>query len=390
MRQTAVVHALVSIALLACDCSEQPAAHSDGGHVDGGSDANAADASGVLDSAIDSSPPVPPDPPPWDPPFPLEGGTGWRDSTDPLCSPYAGRIWGTGVDVWSDERGVFAIVSNYNDAFRLDTLYEDGVSVHFNDGTGWMLVYQEAAEPGSGGAWRMTGVDGGPVVIWPGACPLRRLEIGGATTCIFAEEPNVVDLSMISATSGWLATGSGLAWLDGSTVASIGAFDPSGDPVAVMGDAESTKAITMTTLYSGQRPSELMELRTADSGAEFTALWADSETDYWVGTFSGQLLHYNGADFDLIETGSSDLIIGIWYDGVTVYWATPRAFGRVTGDTSELLLSTSSTDTAIIASMHGQQTTGEVYLGFVDLEFERYACGAGILVWFDGTRFGRF
>ncbi len=376
--------------ILGCGYAEHSSAEPDAGRPLDGDHLDAArDAAAPVDSFVDSHPSVPPAAPPWAPSFPI-AGTGWRDSSEPLCSPYAGRFWGRGIDVWADERGVFAIVSNYNSSFRLDPPYEDGTSVQLNDGSGWAALHEEPAEPGSGGASRLTGVADGPVFAWPGACPLRRIGVGAEASCLYAERTDLVDASMVTEASGWLLVGRELHWLDSSGSVRVANLDDSSDSVAVMGDSDGAIAVTGGSVYSVTRLGELHVLTTAGDEDRFTALWAESTSAFWVGTFTGQILQYDGGTFTSRDTDTSGPVIDLWYDGATLYFATPREFGRLSEATSEVLLETALSDSTVLASIHGQASTGEVYLGFNDLELQRYACGAGILVWFDGSRFHRF
>lgn len=76
-------------------------------------------------------------------------------------------------------------------------------------------------------------------------------------------------------------------------------------------------------------------------------------------------------------------------DGTTLYIAGGRVFGRIgPSDAVEVLAAWENPD-QWIRSIHGHPSTGEVFLAIEDVSLWGHACGAGILVRYDGVEFHR-
>lgn len=395
-----VRHRWLSVALLAVlGCGSAHGSDIDAGDArsDGPMDAGALDASGhdaawrdadVVDGAVV---PEPPPPPAWDPPFDL-GEPGWRDSTEPLCSPYAGRPLHLGLDIWADRRGVFVLETIHNSGtFGGHFPYPDGTTLQLNDGSGWRSWLDLPAEPGTGGAVGLKGTPRGPVWLWPGACTLRRVAGPDDTSCVYVDDRNIADVHMLTATSGWILLGDSLHWLDEAGTEEVAALDSDDHPASVWGETERAIVQARAAIYRVARDTGTTVLRRAEPGEDFTALWAESASRFWVATETGRLLRFDGGEWTAVASVDA-YTFELWSDGSSLYFAASSLFGRWTEETGvEVFLDYPGTESTVgIVAMTGEAERGDVYLAFLDGDFVEYACGPAMIVWFDGERFHRF
>lgn len=397
---------MLLLLLVAAGCGGGSGGAADGGDAnrDAGRDGSTLDAppgeAGPRDAGLPDRPEVvePPPPPEWDPPFEL-GEPGWRESTDPFCSPYAGRLRFEGVDIWADHRGVFVLetIENWGTPFELP--YRSGTTLQFNDGSGWASWLDMPREPGSGGGYRMNGTPAGPVWLWPGACPLRRVDGPDESRCVYAEDASIQDVHMLGETSGWLLLWDRVVWLDEDGPEDVGRFDSDERLRGIWGDADGATVVTDRAVYRARRDAEMAVLREAEPEAELTALWARDAGDYWVGTESGTLLRFEGGEWTT-AANVGGYVSELWSDGSSLYFVSSydedgrigiegQRFGRWT-ETGGVEVLLDYEGLVRIGAMAGDADSGEVYLAFVDGELVEYACGPAVVVWFDGEEFHRF
>lgn len=328
----------------------------------------------------------PPPPPPWEPPFELAGEVGWRDSSEPLCNPYAGKL--RGLDLWADGEGVYVLANVYNEDFDEGPPYPSGTALNVNDGTGWEAWYSAPAEPGSGGERRVKTAPDGTAWLWEGACPLRRVDGVDNTACAYSGPLQPGQVHMIDGSSGYLLASEGFAFFDSGEATVVGTLERAGPAVALWADAEGFLYLTQSNLYQGSTTTPVHAVDGVPEG-DHSALWVNRRDDVWISTAEGALLHYDGISWSRVATE----IPGehLWAASDAVYFAGGRRFGRWTAAGGvEILLDFSDDRYSYIADMHGNAEADEVYLLIDDFEYEEYACGRAFTVWYDGEVFRRF
>lgn len=329
----------------------------------------------------------PPPPPPWDAPLELADEVGWRDSTEPLCNPYAGQI--AGLDMWADSEGVYVLETIFNDGFDRGPPYRSGTALNVNDGTGWKVWYSAPTEPGSGGQYRVKTAPDGTAWLWPGACPVRRVSGVEETACAYSGALRPGFMHMLDRSTGYFFSGGvDFAFLDSGEATVVSSLDRAEADVALWADADGFLHLTQTNLYRGSTTAAVAAVEGVPEG-DYAALWVNRRDDVWITTAEGSLLHYDGSTWERIVTGVS--AIHLWADSDVVYFADIRRFGRWTAAGGvEILLDLTDDRYSHIGAMHGNAEADEVYLLIDDFEYEEYACGRAFAVWYDGEVFRRF
>lgn len=366
----------------------------------------------------------------WVPPFDNVGEPGFRNSTEPLC---ADGITLFGVDVWSDARGVFALVSSDNVSVNTglpDTDFEEdaGVTAHpqatqfgmtavsntaltqiwINDGNGWKLglnAFNAATHyglRGLPGGWlglhdqgQAEGFD--PNMISQPAlteCTLGMFHQGDRLECqdvdlvadLIVVQGNLahalVDETRLLTYDGehWTATTplmpfpASRLWADTTRVLALG---PLGTAMWLEGD-------TWTVQETG-----MVE--------HFTAVWGNAADDIWAGTAQGNLFHYDGTrwtkrgELSGVTCDNRQPVEEIWGSGDQVYFITRTSFARWNGTQLESLANWSCSlglSSRSITGMWGN-AADEVFLSLTEpfRMFDR--CASAFIVRFDGSEFHR-
>ncbi|MFO7179504.1 MAG: hypothetical protein DIU78_012465 [Pseudomonadota bacterium] len=383
--------------------------NNDAGAPSGGS--SAAGSGGVAAAAGSggkASGPPPDNRPPrpaWDPPIPI-GEPGWEESTSPLCETNQGSP--QAFDVWADDRGVYTFfLTGCNPLGRDPCEGTEGAALHHNDGTGWEWLL----DPGIL-APRLSGLPGGPIVIsgQPGTQPgLQPGEAHGPAGIYFLEEDGSLTLSHPlehdgSAEVFGVASDRAYA-LDGPEVLEYrdGVWHEletvEGQPLALWAD-ESTLVVVGLDQMVLMRTSPDEPLRRLEDvpAGHYTAVWGFGPDDLWLGNGVEQLIHYDGATFEIFDVGNPDStdkrISALWGDAGVVYFTTPSAFGRADRDGVEVLFArepdAARTDPYFGAVSLWGRSANEVFLTLFDGRFTKYACGESFIVWFDGEEFHQF
>lgn len=347
--------------------------------VDGSDDS---DATPIDARPSDAS--LPPRPDDWDAPFPLEPG-GWRDSEEPHCSTYVGNL--QGHDVWSDSRGVFVLVSVVNNPFDPgDPATPDGYSVVFNSGDRWETWHEQEGLPGSSPPTGMTGIVDGDIFTFGGACQIEQISAEGATCSYLGDitDGSVLDLSMVDSEFGWALTQrvlrfDGTAW-ESHTPAPSGAQH-------IWGDRGQFSTVGFDSLHTFDFDSGLTERNDIPSGT-YGVLWATARDDLWVAADARRLLQFDGATWTDHELSLEGFVVDMWGSESELYFAGPRALGRVVGDDVEVLVSWDE-PLVFIRSIWGAPEGG-LFVAIADERYQAHECGASFLVWFDGSVFRQF
>jgi hypothetical protein len=364
----------------------------------------------------------PPAPLPWDPPFSSLGDVGYMDSTTPLCS---GINTVAGFGVWSDSRGVYALISGSGTSQVAVMPEGDGgvdigdmgpqagqnltrTQLWQNDGSSWALRMDEVDLAST---LELSGIPGGPLIVndpsnfeilsMKGIAPsIRKCALGtfasGELACQDVDPVQdvvVVDDQLAYAVMG----GTRLLSFDGKTWHGNTNLLPY-PATALWADHDDLIAVGRagTVLWYAQGMWTLEDPGTLES---FTSVWGTSRSDVYAGTSSGAVLHYDGSKWKQIaKLGGTSCktqlpVTGIWGVGSTVFFHSDAQFARWNGTKLESLgnwtCSPSVNGLISITNMWGNSAT-EVFLSIIDPSRSfSDLCGGEFVVRFDGKKFHR-
>jgi hypothetical protein len=321
---------------------------------------------------------------PWAPPFALEPEA--PEGHAALCHPYSGTV--EAVDLWADERGPYLLVDTVNSE-GATRLWPSGAALQHHDGTGWQAWYERphaAEEPGPS---RLTGLPGSELLVWQAAdCWLAALSGAQESRCVHPQAPEtgptLVDVAMVTLDLRGLLMTDGttvrVARDDGDRPPEGSVVQWAGEPIAVWADPVGAYVLGSQGLFTPVWPAGGVP------GGAYTALRIPHRDDIWIATWDGRLLHYDVVQWRSYPSEAGDLR-HVWGSVDTLYFAAPRAFGRLVPDEgSEVLLAWDAPELTLEALYgHGE----DVYLAFHDRRHELNACGPVFVVRFDGERFWR-
>ena len=336
------------------------------------------------------------------------GAPGWQSAPTPLCDVNQGLGMGDTVGVWADSRGVFVFGTTecvYIDEF-LAGCPNDGQGhqspvLELNDGAGWRQLWQG---PSFMPYVEFTGIPNGPLLLTGPDCGLSRLDpSSGTESCwlqLMGESWNSQPTFVVNpAVTYQVDSGSGIDKSSGRFLD----YRAGTWTVEVPSLPEAINAIWGTEnlaylggdyqLYTWQSstPSALVPMPNAPS-AHYTAAWGLADTDVWFGNSAGQLVHYDGTSFTVLQVSAPERrgIQGLWGQGDRLYFHTQTEFGRVVNGTAETLLTAPLDDNGAVAGMWGISSTDVfIALGGV-LDPNMTPCRHNSMFWFDGVAFHQF
>ena len=342
--------------------------------------------------------------PAWDA-IPL-GEPGWQDSTEPLCQAHQGGS--AALDLWADERGVFALSAVGCDDSADEVCGKEGVGLQFNDGSGWRWFYTSSPEGySSSSGTELSGIPGGPLMV-----------AIGPTTTVLNNQGSV--LSTVEAGGNVLGPVSktgyqvyGLASLPGTlTQDRVLQLDPSkgewvewltleGHGASIWADDERIVIGGESQVYEVSPRAREVELLTdfteVPAGIYESVWWQDYSL--WLGNSTSQILHYDGSYWTVVHESEETQKPGLWGTDDAVFYHYEKEFGllryneefeMIPDDPSaEVLLEIPETEDITITRIWGRSSS-EVFLSLSDRSRKEFACGEQILLWFDGTEFHRF
>jgi hypothetical protein len=374
-----------------------------------------------------------PEPQPWAPPFPDADALGFRDSSQPFCPP---RMQAYSLDVWSDSRGVFALVSGDKAQFDFSAGAREG-EIEADAG---VVAMPQASISG------MTALNANLVTqLW--------LNDGHEWTLSLEVQNAASDFALRGAPESWLALHDrGIAPMQDTAFAgtapqitscTIGVLqndqfdctdlDPVADLVAVNPTlAHALVGGTRLLSYDGERWHAMTELlpfpasrlwadesrvlalgrigtvlwledgswsfQDAGTVEHFSAVWGRARDDIWAGTEKGGIFHYDGSVWS--ERGrlggtTCDHVLpinGIWGDGTQVYFSSRTQLSRWTGDQLESLANWSCSPTVggpEIAGIAGN-APDQLFIAMTDQQrFGVDRCAPVFILYYDGERFHR-
>jgi len=334
-----------------------------------------------------------PERPEWNPPIPL-GSVGWKDSEEPFCPPQQGHQ--LAFQVWADAAAVHAVFGTSCDSLSDGACSgSQGLSLWENDGSGW----QTEAELGAVDAAVLGGLPGGATLIGTsvnGTPGIYAVEGGKLTLSHALDRLSDLQLFGVGPKHAYARSGSDVLEYRNGSWSALETLPE--QLLSISGGEQFVVAAGLNqSIYLKQGSAAFEALPNVPAG-DYTASWAFAANDIWAGNGDGQLVHYNGSSWKIVETGSHDKsgsgIVALWGDDDTVYFMTFTEFGRATEAGAELLFSRSPSAQPSDPFFSPQSLWGkskdELFLTISDEQFKEYACGAAFLVWFDGTKFHQF
>ncbi|MFZ5897210.1 MAG: hypothetical protein ACOY0T_39490 [Myxococcota bacterium] len=354
------------------------------GGASAGGNANSGGGAGVAGASV--SPPVDTRPKNQNrvPSIPL-GAPGWQQSTTPLCEPQSGLP--LGFATWADARGVYTL---FGVRCGLDRggCVNPGVSLQFNDGSGWKWLSYDQSDVFPR---QLSGFPSGPLVLTGSIGEESGLFFVDGTRRSLSYPSNASVSAIATTVAGsahaYLALDNQIveyrdgSWSELATLATpVFGLWSQGDVFAAFGD-DVAYARTSST-------QPVAPLTNVPVGA-YRSAWGFAADDYWAGNSVGQLVHYDGKSWTMLETGSVLPITALWGAGSTLYFITYTEMGRVQNGRAELLVKESAG--AHFESIWGRAER-EVFVSVSenDGKFNEYACGSAFMLWFDGTTFHQF
>ena len=398
-RRTPVILSFVSIlAVSACHGSLHTGIGSNG-------------AGGTRAAPLDTRPARPA----WTPPSTLTLGTpGWQQSTEPICSPWLAPI---SANVWADARGVFALLVGFPANQSSLSTIPYGTSLQFNDGSGWQRVQEfipTIPEERYYFDFLWPSFPGGSLVVWAEMANKTGIYFVDGDSTTFQTEVRVqtatgeADLVEKGGAAGsgrvYILTDTAVAEYSAGTLRTVcqatgSSFGPSGSRLwDVWADSQSVVAVgdnETILMRTGNGPCAPMPNVPAGN---YRSVWAFGTSDVWTINSAGQLLHYDGNNWEVVSpispdpTGGLDRISSkLWGADGIVYFLTGNEMGRWNGSSVDVLLDLGVTETGTLrfADMWGRSAK-EVFVTMADRDDQRYACGGSIILWFDGSQFHQF
>jgi hypothetical protein len=374
-----------------------------------------------------------PEPQPWQPPVDPVGEPGFRQSDEPFCPP---SMFVFGSKVWSDERGVYVVVSGDRSAFNFQrppatdrseddagitaspqatlggttTFAPDAITQLWrNDGRQWTLdleVRNAASDfglRGASGSWLalydkrtadVTAMNftGAPPLIT--SCSLGVLQ-NDALECIDLDP--VADLFVANARLAHALVGdTRLLSYDGERWRAMTELLPF--PASVLW-ADESRVLALgrvgTALWLENGAWTFQDAGTVE---HFTAAWGTARDNIWAGTAQGGVFHYDGATWSergRIQGDTCDArspVGGIWGIGTQVYFQTASALARWNGTEIETVANWSCSPSASSVQITGLwgNAPDELFLSLVDQRrFDVDRCAPVFVVHYDGTTFHR-
>jgi hypothetical protein len=329
--------------------------------------------------------------PPWKPPFDL-ADPGWRQSTKPLCTERFGTTW---ARVWSDDAAVFALVSAGCNTLAGVPCGGHGTTLYQNGGSGWMPLKTWTSPAGAtgGGPTGLAGFVDGPLVIYPDDRCISFVDRTGKVECAWENTAGtfISDVLTVGSSAAYAIVGKQVfaysnAW---NPIGTLAAQAPEAVALGATADTVVVAGYSQLALRRGQS-GDFEPLPAAPAG-NYTSAWVFGRDDIWFGNSFGQLVHFNGTTWQIIETGVEQ-IDGLWGSPEgTLFFYTPRAFGRWNAQGVQLFAEATLEQSSLFqfTDLWGN-SSNEVFLGVIQRDLRDYECSGVFTVWFDGSKFHLF
>jgi hypothetical protein len=337
---------------------------------------------------------------PWRPPFETDeepiwsDEPGWEMSADLFSTgkdPNKGWYVDS-CDIWSDTRGVYALVSLRNN-YEEDVQVGEGGNVFFNDGTGWTSIYSDDTPRSYAG---FSGFPQGPLVFYG----FLELECGivlmedGERSCTTGLN-YVTDLFVVDANLAYATYENRVLVYEGNSWYQLAeAIDPTSgvNTRAIWGNENVVAVADSIGIHKYERDrNSVFETQTDAPDGDYSLVWGFSENDIWAAT-RRFLVHFDGEDWQIIWDCANNCgrgIRGMWGDDGKLYFHTSNQFARWNGSQIEILARWADNKGVEIQDIWGNSPS-EVFLCVLDGEPENPIYGETLLVWFDGEQLRQF
>ncbi len=304
---------------------------------------------------------------------PLDGGpdaepdagpeaAAWRESTDPWAPPpvpYCEAQWDPmPFDLWADDSGIYVLTA-WERIRPADGGWFVGeppvLQISYNGGLGWTEFFRDSCEQFGGGSWgcltRIGGVLEGRLLGWGSAGSVYGFEPGMVEPMWSGELYNIGSLFVVDdhlAYAMWQAgPDSRVVHYDGAGWAPV--------PVALPFESAAWGRIWADEedVFVAGGSAVLLSLegdewRIHDPGTlgELTAIWGFAGDDVWIGTYDGQLRHFDGTTWADVEWPDLDdgtmcnegkPILAMWGSDGVLYFITETHFVRWDGTRFDVL-----------------------------------------------------
>jgi hypothetical protein len=316
----------------------------------------------------------------------------WRNSNQPFCpTTEAGLAF---LDMWSDDRGVFAVTS---DGSARSTLWS-------NLGSGWQVAFDWPGETTVLYQGGLKGFAGGPLIVY-GAFPCGIQFVDHGKSECSGAAGFVSDISVVRADLAYAVNYDRVLIFDGDFWTQLGGplpgvgwtsavwADSSTVIVSAAGDASEGGSLVFK-IESGAEPVLLPGL---SPEIDPPAVWGFGASDIWVGGIRGQLVHYDGKEWSEMATipykgvGSLNVSgangigrIKLWGKDGNLFAIAGNIFGQWDGARFKVLESLEGE--AFFAGLWGNSPS-EIFLAVQDPR-SMTGCGPFRAHWFDGKRVG--
>ncbi len=369
----------------------------------------------VLDAGLDGGAFVP-----WVSPFPDTGEPGWQNSTEPLCANV--EVDGNAIDIWSDDRGVFALVTGRVPSEQGDDFDAgDGDCSHGNcnierlfhhNGNAWQLQNTFViADPEGTIISRDTELRGAPlgprfVSRFAGEVQdncavglvhddLRRcvLEQGRARSLFVVNEGRAF---VVDGNLGKLLRFEGGGWYElPSAHSPESELCADADRVCLL---EGGNPFHVYRFDDRAQPTASATDLGGPTSGEAGSIWVRSPDDIWVGSDAGRIFHFDGQAWQQVATlngsncpSADGGVHGIWGSGDTLYFYSARSLMRWNGAVFESLASwtcNSAFNNVAIRDVWGNNDH-DLFIALRDIRPFSEPCGGSIVIHFDGAQFHR-
>ena len=329
--------------------------------------------------------------------LPHSGGPVWRQSTTPYCNSQ--DIYFS--DLWSDDRGVYAVS-------------EMESSLFFNSGTGWSKVSPQPTSV----KW-LTGIpNGGPLLLY-GQDPCGVYFFDGKSQLCVAAVPGVSRTFVVNAQRIFAIANDRLLSYNGSYFTQYGQPLPAipfpneyqlwADSRVVVVAAEAGK------VYLYDDPTVDPQTLLVPDGKDATSVWGFARDDLWVGSSDGRLAHYDGSAWSIAHPteGNCSTIAHMWGADHVLFFASDNVVGRWNAGNFDTVLNGpcsqnvetppgvfeqviiekiwgNSPNEVFIALYERKETVVSYSPGSVTYsDVPPDSCGQARIYWFDGQRLGR-
>lgn len=300
-----------------------------------------------------------------------DGQAGVPNDPSALCGGIQGQLGS--LDVWSDSRGPFVLVSTIS----------DGIVIWHKSAGSWQQVFRQSA---GADYLSLRGFPGGDLIvsgnIWCGMITVRD----GVSHCETGYSGGVGGVFVVSTVLAYALYANTVLGYDGTRWTQLGEPLTAPDSSALSGwrlwASDQTIAVTMATgeVFLSENGGAFIEQTGFPPPQLFAypypSVWGFSNTNLWVGTRQGGLFSYDGQSWQertQVTDACGSGIVGMWGQSGVLYLYTKHELARWSGGSLEVVKDFPCS--VNIRGLWGTSLT-EIYLVASDDSLQDTACGA--------------